>query len=168
MLQQYPDRMGKIEICQSLAVSPTSFLMNCYNVEKAYKFVTFFPKRKILEDIDKSHFLWKIKEAAKLSSSQSKGIKTSLHLFTMCTPAGDFSLPWWSCVICWSEKGHMMLSVAFFSGPYHQEDGANKQQKPCVNDRSICVTRPLNKCPLNFRGFSLLLKNTSIGSICPI
>lgn len=51
-----------------------------------------------------------------------------------------------------------MLSVAFFSGLYHKEDGANKQQKPCVSGRSIYVPGPMNKCPLNFRGFSLLKK----------
>lgn len=56
----------------------------------------------------------------------------------------------------------MMLSVAFFSGPYHQEDGANKQQKPHVDGRSICVPRSMNTCPLNFIAFSLLLQNTSI------
>lgn len=79
--------------------------------KKTYKFVTLFPKRKNLDSIDLPHFLWKIKEMTETSSSQLKS-----------TSADYFSVPWWSSLICESEKWHMKLSVAFFSGPYYQEE----------------------------------------------
>lgn len=139
-----------------------SFQMKCCNTEKAYEFVTFFPKRtKITVKARINHISYKNQKPQGLHSSEVRGGRTFFHLFTICIPQGDFSVPWWSSILGLTEKLRICCLVWCWLMPSswaHITEKMEVATSRSVSSRNICIPGPVHKCPLNLRGFFLCLR----------